>query len=153
MILYYLVQHNHLYHDLTINHSMIESWSEEFISSEIADNIICFENSDHYEHEEYIVSLQSENYKNDFQAAQDELLDTDDQNSLIISSVYTDVNEEQIDSNLRLINALLEVITVKSSEIDETTSSSNDQDESVLGQRDLSTISYVIYDQAALMSS
>ncbi|PVH68338.1 hypothetical protein DL98DRAFT_380514, partial [Cadophora sp. DSE1049] len=26
--LQYLVRHNHLYHDLTINHAMIDSWSE-----------------------------------------------------------------------------------------------------------------------------
>src|SRR5205814_2016831 len=44
MTLRYLVQHNHLYHDLTINNIMIQDWPEEFIPPEIADNITCLEN-------------------------------------------------------------------------------------------------------------
>ena len=76
MALHYLVQHNHLYYNLAINYSIIESWPEKFILSEITNNITCLENSDYYEHEEYTISLQSENYENNFQAAQDKLLDT-----------------------------------------------------------------------------
>jgi hypothetical protein len=47
--LQYLVQHNHLYRDLTINYSMIDSWSKDFIPPEIRDNIICLGSSDHHE--------------------------------------------------------------------------------------------------------
>ena len=94
MALHYLVQHNHLYHNLTINNIMIENWSEKFISSEIADNIICFENSDYHEHKKYIVNLQNENYENDLDIAQDEVFQNSDQNSLLTDFVYTDVNKE-----------------------------------------------------------
>ena len=52
---------------------MIKNWFEEFISSEIADNIICLKNSDYHECEEYIVSLQNENYENDLDITQDEV--------------------------------------------------------------------------------
>lgn len=38
--LQYLVQHNHLYHDLTINHDMIHSWDSDFIPPKIEANII-----------------------------------------------------------------------------------------------------------------
>jgi hypothetical protein len=33
--LQYLVQHNHLYHNLTINHGMIDGWTDDFIPPEI----------------------------------------------------------------------------------------------------------------------
>ena len=73
---------------------MIKNWSEKFILFEIADNIICLENSDYHECEKYIISLQNENYENDFDAAQDKVFQSSDQNSLLISSVYIDVNKE-----------------------------------------------------------
>jgi hypothetical protein len=56
--LQYLVQQNHLYHDLTINYAMIDGWNEDFIPPEIRDNIICLGSSDHHEREGYTVSLQ-----------------------------------------------------------------------------------------------
>ena len=43
--LQYLVQHNHLYHDLTINYTMMASWPDDFIPPEIADNITCLKDS------------------------------------------------------------------------------------------------------------
>ena len=58
----YLVQHNHLYHDLAINYTMIDSWANDFIPPEIADNITCLTNPDHHEREGYTVSLESGNY-------------------------------------------------------------------------------------------
>ncbi len=151
--LLYLVQNNHLYHDLMINHDMIEGWPEEFIPPEIADNITCVENPDHHEREGYIVSLESGNYENDFQAAQDEVIETDDQNPLLTSSVYTDVNQERVDPNFRLIDALLGVITNRPSRVDETRSTVESLNEPVLIQRDLPTISYAIRGQATLMNS
>ncbi|CZR62113.1 uncharacterized protein PAC_12010 [Phialocephala subalpina] len=51
--LQYLVGHNHLYRDLTINHAMMGGWNEDFIPSEIRDNIICLGDSDHHEREGY----------------------------------------------------------------------------------------------------
>ena len=43
--LQYLVQHNHLYHDLTINYTMMASWPDDFIPPEITDNITCLKDS------------------------------------------------------------------------------------------------------------
>ncbi len=48
MALHYLAQHNHLYRDIAINYAMIEDWSEEFIPTEIADNITYLEDPDHH---------------------------------------------------------------------------------------------------------
>ena len=128
---------------------MIQNWSEKFISSEIADNIICLENSDHHECERYTVSLQNKNYKNNFNAAQDKIFQISNQNSLLISSVYINVNEKWVDSNLWLIDALLKVMISKSFHVDETASAS---DESVHIQKDLLIIFYAICDQTILIS-
>jgi hypothetical protein len=80
--LQYLVRHNHLYHDLIIHHGIVDSWSDDFIPSEIRDNIICLEKPDQQEREGYTVNLQDGNYENDLQAAQDEGFDADDHISM-----------------------------------------------------------------------
>ena len=108
--LQYLVQHNHLYRDLAINHAMMDSWSGDFIPPEIRDNIICLGSSDHHEREGYTVSLQTGNYENDLHAAQDGLVDADDHEAFISGSVYTDVNGERQDPNVRFIDTLRKVM-------------------------------------------
>lgn len=95
--LQYLVRHNHLYHDLTINYQMMDTWSDDFIPPEIRDNIICLGSPDHHEREGYTVKLQVGNYENDLQAAQDESLDVDGDDALLTGSVYIDVNGERQD--------------------------------------------------------
>jgi hypothetical protein len=107
--LQYLVPHKHLYHDLTINHAMIDSWNEDPIPPEIRNNIICLGSSDHHERERYTVSLRTGNCENDLQATQDDVLDLDDHKALITGSVYTDVNGERQDPNVRLIDTLRHV--------------------------------------------
>ena len=57
IILHYFIQHNHFYHDFTINNIMIKNWFEKFISSEIADNVICLKNSDHHEYKHLKIFL------------------------------------------------------------------------------------------------
>ena len=151
MALHYLAQHNHLFHDIAINYAMIENWSEEFIPPEIADNITYLENPDHHEREGYTVSLQTGNYENDFHAAQDEAFLASDNDPFVTGSVYTDVNGERTDPNLRLIDALLGVVTGNTRWVDETDGS--DEHEHEHRQRDLPTISYAIRGQATLMSS
>lgn len=69
--LQYLVQHNHLYHDTTINYPMIDNWGYGYIPPELRDNIICIDEPDHHEHEEYTVNLRTGTYENDLQAARD----------------------------------------------------------------------------------
>jgi hypothetical protein len=152
--LYYLVQNNGLYRDITINHTMIGSWPDEFIPPEVVDNITHLENPDHHEREGYTVSLQSGNYENDLHAAQDGAFDADNNSPFVTGSVYTDVNGERTDPNLRLIDALLGVVTNNSSLIDETTQAADDSEYRGHGhgQNHLPTISYAIHGQATLMS-
>lgn len=151
----YLVQHNDLYHNITINHPMIDSWPDEFIPPEVANNITHLENPDHHEREGYTVSLQSGNYENDLHAAQDGAFDTGNNEPFVTGSVYTDVNGERADPNLRLIDALLRVVTDNSSRIDETTQAADDSEDRDhgQGQSHLPTISYAIRGQATLMSN
>jgi hypothetical protein len=150
--LQYLVQHNHLYRDLTINHAMMDDWSEEFIPPEIHDNIICLGSSDQHEREGYTVSLQTGNYENDLHAAQDAIFDTDDHELLISSSVYTDVNGERQDPYARMIDTLREVVTANGYGTGEATAG-----DSINGPGcrtgSMPTISYAIRGQSALMNS
>jgi len=137
---------------------MIESWSDEFVPPEITDNITYLENPDHHEREGYTVSLQSGNFENDLHAAQDEAFHANDNDPFVTGSVYTDVNGERTDPNLRLIDALLGVVTGNSPQVDETSQAADDADdadehEHGHRQRDLPTISYAIHGQATLMSS
>jgi hypothetical protein len=97
---------------ITINHTMIGGWSDEFIPPEITENITHLEDPDHHEREGYTVNLLSGNYENDLHAAQDEASFRANENDpFITGSVYADVNEERADPNLRLIDALLGVAT------------------------------------------
>ena len=154
MALRYLVEHNHLYHDIRINDTMMEGWADEFIPPEITDNITYLENPDHHEREGYTISLQCGNYETDLQAAQDEAFHVNDNDPFVTGSVYTDVNGERTDPNLRLIDGLLGVITGKSSQVEERTMPATDEsDEIEHRQRDLPTISYAIRGQATLMNS
>src|SRR5579871_5430798 len=154
--LHYLIQHNDLYHDIAINHTTIGGWPDEFIPPEIADNIIHMDNSDHHEREGYTVSLQSGNYENDLHAAQDEAFDADNNVPFVTGSVYTDVNGERTDPNLRLIDALLGVVSgnTRWMEVDETDQAVDDPDEHnhEHRQRNLPTISYSTHGQTTLVS-
>jgi hypothetical protein len=63
--LQYLIRHNRLYRDLTINQSMLDSWSDDFVPLELRDNIIQLDEPDHHEREGYTVNLAHGNYEND----------------------------------------------------------------------------------------
>ena len=150
----YLVQHNHLYRDLTINHAMMDSWSDEFIPPEIHDNIICLGSSDHHEREGYTVRLQTGNYENDLHAAQDAIFDPEDHEPLISSSVYTDVNGERQDPNARMIDALREVVSRNGCGISESALAAEDVIDCLDSRRGtMPTISYAIRGQSALMNN
>ena len=116
--LQYLVQHNHLYHDLTINHAMIEDWADEFIPPQITDNVICLAEPDHGEREGYTVSLESGNYENDLHAAHDEAFYADERDPLVTASICIDVNGERTNPDIPKIDALLRVVTGNPSQAD-----------------------------------
>ncbi|KAH6712162.1 hypothetical protein BKA61DRAFT_553481, partial [Leptodontidium sp. MPI-SDFR-AT-0119] len=150
----YLVQHNHLYHDLTINHQMMDTWSDDFIPPEIRDNIICLGGADHHEREGYTVKLQVGNYENDLQAAQDEGFDADDNETLLTGSVYTDVNGERQDPNVRMIDALLGIVTGSRRQAEEGESTEEGvTDRHPHARRKIPVISYAIRGQATLANS
>jgi hypothetical protein len=152
--LQYLVRHNHLYHELTINHALMDDWSEDFIPPEIRDNIICLESSDHHEREGYTVSLETGNYENDLHAVQDGVLEVDDHEALISGSVYTDVNGERQDPNARMIDTLREVVARNRCGTGESVPTTEDVTyEPGHRQGVMPTISYTVRGQSALMNN
>jgi len=154
----YLVQHNALYQDLAINYDMTDNWPDEFIPPELTENIISLADPDHHEREGYTVNLEPGNYENDLQAAQDKAFHADDHDPadpFITGSVYTDINGERTDPNVRMIDALLGLVTGNSSsEPDEEMQAAEDiSDDHQPRQRDTPMIFYGIRGQATLMSS
>jgi hypothetical protein len=55
--LQYLVQYNPLYQDVTINYSAVHEWPEDFIPSDLRQEIVCLGESDHHERAGYTVNL------------------------------------------------------------------------------------------------
>lgn len=152
--LQYLIQCNHLYWDLTINYSMMDGWSDEFIPPEIYNNIICLGTSDYHEREGYTVSLRTGNYKNDLYTAQDTIFNTDDPEPLISSSVYKDVNRERQDPNARIIDALREVVSCNRCSTYKGALAAEDVIDSLDSrQGTMLTISYTIHRQSALINN
>ena len=141
--LQYLVGHNQVYQDITINHQMIDTWSEEFIPHELLENIISVDLPDNHEREGYSVRLDSGNYENDLQAAQDTELDLNNNVPLITGSVSTDINGERQNPDRRLLNALLNAISDQSAL---STQHTRGRD-----QQHIPTLSYTIQGQATLM--
>jgi hypothetical protein len=112
----FLVQHNKLYRDIQINYPLMDSWADDYIPTEIVDNITWVTNSDHHEREGYTVSLQTVslqtgNDENDFAAAQDAALEVDLDETVLTGSIMTDVDGERSRSDDRTLNALLEFKT------------------------------------------
>ena len=134
---------------------MIEGWTDEFISPEITNNITCLTNSDHHECERYTISLESGNYENDLYAAQDEVshVDTNGHDLFVTGSVYTDINGERTDTNIRMIDALLELVSSSSSKGNEATEAVEDTLGDQHRERNAPKIAYAICDHATLMSS
>lgn len=142
--LQYLVQHNPLYRNLTINRPVIDDWSDDFIPPELRDSIICLDEPEHHEREGYTVDLQTGNYENDLQAAQDSACDVNIGEPFITGSVYTDINGERQDPNLRVLDALFSVITDRPPTLTEVTSA-----EKRVGK--MPVVSYTIHGQATLV--
>jgi hypothetical protein len=90
---------------------MTDRWSEDFVPSDVQDNIICLDELDHQEREGYTVNLQHGNYENDLQAAQDETFDNSEDAVFTTGSVSTDINGERQDPNIRMLNTLFDVVT------------------------------------------
>jgi hypothetical protein len=112
--LQYLIQHNQVYQDLTINHQILDAWSDEFIPPELQENLICVDVADGHEREGYSIELDSGNYENDFQAAQGTTSNLDNDGPLMTGSVSTDINGERQNPERRLLNTLLNMVSDRS---------------------------------------
>jgi hypothetical protein len=94
--------------------------------------------------------LQAGNHENDFQAAQDGASQAIDDEPLITGSVYTDVNGERQDPNVRMVDALLGIVAGRSGETE--TPANEGVHVRHTEQRNVPTISYAIRGQAALLN-
>ncbi|KAL6405631.1 hypothetical protein AUP68_11392, partial [Ilyonectria robusta] len=152
--LQYLVRHNCLYGDLTINYAMIDEWSDDFIPSELRDNIICLGESDHHEREGYTVNLQAGNYENDLQAAQDEgFNNSDDGGPLMTGSVSTDINGERQDPNIRTLDTLFSIVANRPAAPRDRNSARNEiVDMPPLNHQRVPAISYTVRGQTTLVN-
>jgi hypothetical protein len=87
----------------------MDGWTDEFIPAELQNNILTLDKIDHYEREGYTVSLESGNYENDLQAAQDiNSFDSRHNDPLITGSVSTDINGARQNPDLRQMDGLLD---------------------------------------------
>ena len=102
------MQHNPLYRDVTIDHSTINDWPDEFIPSDLQQQIICVSEADHHERAGYTVDLQDDNYENDWQAAED--IPSSENTPLLTGSITTDINGERHNPDLRLLNAVYNLV-------------------------------------------
>lgn len=141
--LQYLVRYNRVYQNTTINHQMLDTWSDEFIPPELQENIISVDLADSHEREGYSIHLDSGNYENELQAAHDTELDLDNNVPLMTGSVSTDINGERQNPDRRLLNALLNVVSDQPVPSTQRTHGRHRQH--------IPTLSYTIQGHAALM--
>jgi hypothetical protein len=89
---------------------MIDNWSDEFIPSELRDNIIRLDEPDHHERDGYTVCLAQGNYENNLHAAQNESFHSNDCGLFLTGSVSTDINGERQNPDIRMLHTLLDVV-------------------------------------------
>lgn len=141
--LQYLTRHNHVYHNVTVNHQMIDTWDDDFIPAELQENIISVDLPDSLEREGYSVHLDAGNHENDFQAAQDTDREMGINAPLVTGSVSTDNNAERQSPERRLLEALLDIVL--------NPPASSTQHTLTHGQQQIPSLSYKIRGQATLV--
>ena len=108
--LHYLVNHNHLYSDVIVNHAMLREWDDDFIPTELQDTVTLVGEADHGERKSYTVNLQDGNYENDFHAA-DNTNDLENKAPFFTGSITTDINAERQNLDIRILGTLLDSIS------------------------------------------
>ncbi|MCJ1347504.1 hypothetical protein MMC31_005729 [Peltigera leucophlebia] len=104
----WLQQNNPHYHDVVINHTMLETMPNEFIPEGISSRIVTMD-QDHTEREGYAANLSPHNDENDLHhAVHDAGLD---HTGLLSGCIYMDVNESRQNPYLKLISAINNVHT------------------------------------------
>lgn len=106
----YLVQHNPLYGDVTINDSAVDHWPDDSIPSDLQRQVICLSDTDHHERAGYSVNLQEDNYENDWQAAEDNRDHFTDDPLPVTASVTVDLNGDRQNPDLRLLSTMYTLI-------------------------------------------
>lgn len=96
---------------MTIDHSAIENWPDDFIPSDLQQQVICLDETDHHERAGYIVNLQEDNYENDWQAAGNSHNHFTENYLPVTASVTTDLNGERQNPDLRLLNTVYNLIS------------------------------------------
>jgi hypothetical protein len=99
-----------LYGDVTINHSTLDQWPDDFIPSDLQQQVICLDETDHHERAGYGVNLQEGNYENEWQAAEDNNCQFAEDALPVTGSVTTDVNGERQNPDVRLLNTVYALV-------------------------------------------
>lgn len=108
--LQHLVQSNPLYGDVTINHSTLDQWLDDFIPSDLQQQVICLDETDHHERAGYSVNLQEGNYENEWQAAEGNNDQFSEDALPVTGSVTTDINGERQNPDVRLLNTVYTLV-------------------------------------------
>jgi hypothetical protein len=72
----------------------------------LQDHVICPSDSDHHERVGYTIDLENDNYENDWQAAENTILDSVESVPLLTGSVTTDINGDRQNPDIRILNAI-----------------------------------------------
>jgi hypothetical protein len=152
--LQYLVDHNPLYRDVLIDHSAVDGWADDFVPPELQHHIICVNDGDHHERAGYTVDLESHNYENDWQAAEDDGSDPTGGAPLLTGSVTTDINGERQNPDVRILSSVYHL--VNSTSQDDTQIAGTSYDEQGARERrapqTTPVIKYTIRGQATLLN-
>ncbi|EPS29066.1 hypothetical protein PDE_04014 [Penicillium oxalicum 114-2] len=152
--LQYLVQYNPLYQDVTIDHSAVDEWPDDFIPSDLRQHVVCLGESDHHERTGYTVDLQEHNYENDWRAAEEDP-DNPTGNSLpVTGSVLTDINGERQNPDIRVLNTIHALVDNQSPEVESQHALPGRVEDSgrFLDSQDPPVIRYAIRGQASLLN-
>jgi hypothetical protein len=84
----------------------MENWPEDFVPSDLQQDIICLDGEDHDERSGYNVNLQTGNCENDWQAASGGQDDSPVESIPITASVTVDLNGDRYSPDLRLLNTI-----------------------------------------------
>jgi hypothetical protein len=125
--LQYLVRHNPLYQDVSIDHSTVDSWADDFDPAEIQDHIICVNDTDYHERAGYAVDLENCNYENDWQVAEDDGSDPAGGAPLPPGSATTDINGERQNPDMRILSSVYYLVNSASQDDTRITAMSYDE--------------------------
>jgi hypothetical protein len=152
--LQYLVRCNPLYQDVTINHSAVDEWPDDFVPSDLQQEIVYLGESDHHERAGYTVNLQEHNYENDWQAAEDHPDHPTGYSLPVTGSVLTDINGERQNPDIRLLNTVRSLVDDRPPEAQSHHPSAGHADHThqFSGSREPPVIRFAIHGQAPLLN-